>query len=114
MQAISKWRILGEYCGVVKTVAEHKLDAVFGDRPPNLNFLAWDKTLELPAAPGHVDDTDLTSEGLDLGLVIDAKRNENPLAFIRDTERARQNANVRAVRRSRSRGAPCPSSNTWL
>ncbi len=95
LQKLDKSKVLGEYCGTVKTNREHEEEV--GEVPDNLGYLYHDKTFDVPALPRNAADLSLRGPGVNLGLVIDGGCHGNDLAFINDYINTGRAANVKAV-----------------
>ncbi len=93
---MAKGTVLGEYCGTVKTVAEHQTEV--GEVADDLGYLHHDKMFDMPACPEDKRDTALVGSGRDLKLVIDGGCKGNRLAFINDIQNTERDASVKAVR----------------
>jgi hypothetical protein len=96
LQRLIKGTVLGEYCGTVKTVAEHLAEV--GEEPDDLGYLHHDKSFDMPPYPEDRRDTALEGYGRDLKLIIDGGCKGNRLAFINDIENTQRDAGVKAVR----------------
>ncbi len=96
LQRLAGGIVLGEYCGTVKTVAEHQAEV--GEVPDDLGYLHHDKSFDVPPYPEDKRDTALVGSGRDLKLVIDGGCKGNRLAFINDIENTGRGASVKAVR----------------